>query len=295
MKGLTKTQRRLILSALILIPAILIAWRPTPAHDIREERLLALADTAEQNPQAMLEFKRLLAAGVDPNARQPGLTFQGRISAAVAHQNMGILWRTLPEGKSALDIACRATSMLGERRAWHSELRPATVQALVEAGADVNHKDYAGYTPLVYAFYDNKAPIARLMIEHGAKATPEIYGYIHPAPAFDPELVDLAIRAGASVAGLTAAGERPLSQALERGNVRLTAELLKHGAKVNLPDGNGLTPRMHAQMILGRKSTGYNVWATGMSNQFQIDAARLVLPAVGDQSRSVSHRNVPQR
>jgi ankyrin repeat protein len=176
---------------------------------------------------------------------------------------------------SALDIACRATTLLHERYYFHSQLRPSTIKILVEAGADVNRKDFAGYTPLVYAFYDNDASTARLMIEHGARATPDIYGYLHavwrfPRGTFDPHLVDLGLQAGASVDGLTLAQERPLYEALERGNVQLTAELLKHGANIHLTGRSRQSPKMLALSILSRKSTAYNA-------QSQIDAARLVL------------------
>lgn len=86
--------------------------------------------------------KLLILEGADVNAKDPRL-----------------------DGFTALSYAC-----------WHKDVSTnyanpdyyATVQVLIEGGADVNTKDSRGYTPLHNACLHNRTDIINLLLQHGA-------------------------------------------------------------------------------------------------------------------------------
>ena len=43
-----------------------------------------------------------------------------------------------------------------------------TVKQLIQEGADVNHTDYRGYTPLIFGSQDEHLEIVKYLVEHGA-------------------------------------------------------------------------------------------------------------------------------
>ena len=110
----------------------------------------------------------------------------------------------------------------------------ASVEALLEAGADPNTKDAKDETAMniVARMCDNEqqfsreaVAIAKLLLSHGA----------------DPN-------APATGAKLT-----PLHVAAERGHLRLAELLLRRGASVNALDASGATPLLHAARSLKSK------------------------------------------
>lgn len=80
---------------------------------------------------------------------------------------------------------------------------PAVVQALVDAGADLEARDSAGSTPLLYAAQNQNSAIIKVLIEAGADitatqeggATPLHLAALHSTPAVMTELMN----AGADV------------------------------------------------------------------------------------------------
>ena len=94
------------------------------------------------------------------------------------------------------------------------------VQLLLSKGADVNTRNYAGWTPIICnAIGDN------------------------------PEMIELLISKGADVNASTHEdGMTALMFAAEESPVEIAELLISKGAQVNAKDSNGCTPLMHAAM-----------------------------------------------
>lgn len=120
-----------------------------------------------------------------------------------------------------LHYACHAARSLRTVSAADSETAYAVVDALCKAGARVDARDIAGYTPLSTAAGFQTTPaslrLVRLLVAHGA----------------DPNV-------------RTRFGEGLLVPPIMSGNRDAFRELLRVGADVTLPDRSGLTPRRMA-------------------------------------------------
>ena len=105
----------------------------------------------------------------------------------------------------------------------------AVVEALVEAGADVNARDAAGNTPLMGLCFKGYLPLAKYLLAHGADVNVANFtgatALIFAATFNRPAMVDLLLEAGATAShkddrGLTAAdharnqGQEELAQRL---------------------------------------------------------------------------------
>jgi len=96
---------------------------------------------------------------------------------------------------------------------------PEIAKALVSGGADVNHRDVIGRTPLFFA--------AHYMPRH-----------VH--------LADAIIKAGADVNAAHIGRRRPIGAAIVRGSTDLVKLLVDAGAEINYRQGDGMTPFIDA-------------------------------------------------
>ncbi|QQZ10414.1 ankyrin repeat domain-containing protein [Heyndrickxia vini] len=147
-----------------------------------------------------------------------------------------------------------------------------TVSHLIKNGANINVQDSKGRTPTMIATYNNDIETAKLLIDAGAE------GYL--------EILKLTIGAGADPSLINQYGGTALIPAAEHGHLDVIKELLTktdidvnhvnslgwtalleaiilnnggkkqqqavqllidHGADVNIPDGNNVTPLQHAR------------------------------------------------
>lgn len=160
---------------------------------------------------------------------------------------------------------------------------------LIEAGADVNKWDLYGRTPLYMAADTHTLPvmgngamvvlpsadertaldIARLLLERGAD--PNIQLKRRPPYRNVPQ-----DRGGDSI---LSQGATPLLRAARAGDAPLVALLLEHGALVDLPSNQGVTPLMAAAGVeYGQRVTrGRNRTDEGV-----LDTMRLLLDAGAD-------------
>ena len=110
------------------------------------------------------------------------------------------------EGLDPLDV----TTPLMKASTYDSTL---IVEALIEAGADVNKKNYRGSTPLIKACWEGNSDIVEILIE-----------------------------AGANVNWQTLDDYTPLTIACERNNLDIVEILIKAGADVNKRGPKGREP-----------------------------------------------------
>ncbi len=138
----------------------------------------------------------------------------------------------------------------------------ATVQALLEAGADLNATDVRGGDAMGDASSSGGIETVKLLLAKGAKADQaDKAGFtplIHAIGTGDTEMVKMLLARGANVnaantfAGMVMKGPVALTKmtalilAAERGSPEMVSALIKAGAKVNAQDSRGVTPLIAA-------------------------------------------------
>ncbi|MFN8453737.1 MAG: ankyrin repeat domain-containing protein [Anaerolineae bacterium] len=132
-----------------------------------------------------------------------------------------------------------------------------TVKALLQAGADVNIRDNRLDNPFLYAGAEGLLDILRLTIEAGADPTlTNRFGGVALIPASERGHVEtvreLLTRTKINVNHVNNLGWTALLEAiiLSDGGPRhqqIIKLLIEHGADVNLPDKDGVTPLQHAR------------------------------------------------
>lgn len=135
--------------------------------------------------------------------------------------------------------------------------QPAAVELLLEAGADVDLQDDMLNNPFLYAGAEGLLEILKLT--HRAGADPTIrnrYGGVAIIPASEKGHLDavryLLEETDVDVNHVNNLGWTALLEAViltDGGPVfqQIVAELIAHGADVNLADGEGVTPLQHAR------------------------------------------------
>lgn len=139
--------------------------------------------------------------------------------------------------------------------------QPDAVAVLIEHGANINIQDDLLNTPFLYAGAEGLLEIARLTLEAGAdQAIINRYGGNALIPASEKghvEMVEFLLQhADQNVNHINHLGWTALLEAViltdgSKQYQEIVALLIQHGADVNLPDNDGITPLQHA------KSKGY--------------------------------------
>ena len=113
--------------------------------------------------------------------------------------------------------------------------RPEIAELLIDAGANVNWADSAGYTHLMDAARDGNLDMVRLLISHNADLEitvspdfPDTVLWIATS-SNEPEIVSELLRAGADASG--EAGESALRLARLKGNIEIVRMLEDAGAR----------------------------------------------------------------
>ncbi len=119
--------------------------------------------------------------------------------------------------------ACASSATKLSRDAINGNL--TAVKKRVKEGGDVNEFDKWGWTPLHWAVYYRSLPVTKFLLENGADPniqTTGAYGSMH-------------------------AGSTPLMITAYYGLPDFAELLLKHGARANIADDNGITALDYAK------------------------------------------------
>ena len=130
-------------------------------------------------------------------------------------------------------IKCTGNTYLSEH---YSALK--STETLINAGADVNIKDYAGITPLIKAIWRHHKECVPILLAAGADVNatdPEgSSALILAIRTGKDETFDQLLKAGADVNIVNNTGDTALLAATVKGNVRAAKRLLKANCRINI-------------------------------------------------------------
>ena len=168
-----------------------------------------------------------------------------RLQTAVAKSDVGLTGRLLGEGADPNGLV-RIPFL---HRAIRHESLPI-VRLLVEAGADIERTNHAGWAPLTHADANEQEAIVEYLVGAGADLTTrERHGFSHvhrAVRAGDRARLSLLLRGGADVNAQSADGSTPLMHAAQTCDTDLSGSLLQillqHRADPDLCDYEGWAP-----------------------------------------------------
>ena len=194
-----------------------------------------LIKAAQQNNVA--EISRLLSQGADPNAKASAtmsMSFTQRLKRRLLHpsERTPTGWQT-----AALPLLLRGDDSPNRP----PDLVPA-LKVLLNHGADINATDENGDTPLMIALADGNKPVTVVLLEHGVDVNRHnIYGGTALILYANVDDVNLLLKHGVDIDAVDGEGCTALLMAVDRGDVDMAMNLLRHGANRHLKDKSGRT------------------------------------------------------
>lgn len=211
-------------------------------HGNREIVMLLLASGAPVNAQDAWGDTALHAAAAAGN-RELGSLFLAKGAELEARNRDG---RT-PLFRATEQLALTWTEDGGARE-------PLMARFLIDKGAKIDARDEAGRTPLHAAAGNGVVAAARLLIENGADVTAQDGSGNSVARyailSAGGKGLDFYLRHGMSATEKNAAGWDLLNTAAEGGHPVAIRALLAHGAPVDGPGPDGVTPLVRAAHFL---------------------------------------------
>ncbi|SEJ21331.1 ankyrin repeat domain-containing protein [Frateuria terrea] len=215
-----------------------------PAPGERDQRpVLTLAALL---PDTRL-LRALIAKGADVNRASGGLTALLAATRDSWHGRAEAVMTLLANGASPLatdgegNTALHGAALSGE---------PIVAAMLLDAAAPVNALNKAGVSPLAAACRAANWPLAKFLLEHGAKPAPAEGEPATVAAAGiaddDPAGVKLLLKHRAPVNATDAHQRTALVAAAAEGHLQIATALLAAGADPNLADRHGATALMEA-------------------------------------------------
>lgn len=174
----------------------------------------------------------LVEKGADVNATMSESNGRTALGRAVSHNHLEVVNYLLGKGANVDDPVDGQQGTALTKSTRHGL---AMVKTLVEHGANVNHANNNGFTPLSYAAETPRIPgVVEFLIERGANVNRrDEQGWTALLRASNcnvPSHVQLLVKSGADVNLGSNNGRTPLKCASEEGDVATVLLLLEHGA-----------------------------------------------------------------
>ena len=170
------------------------------------------------------------------------------LAVAAYEDKFHVMWR-LHEAGAALDALNEhgGTVLMSAVHFEHED----DIRRLLDAGIDVNRANSRGDTPLTLAAAGGKMALIELLVQHGADGKPrggrQDTPLIRAAKFRRVDAVRFLLSRGLGhVDDVNRRQESALLEACRAGSVGVAEELLKHGAKLDQANVNGLTPLLAA-------------------------------------------------
>ena len=141
---------------------------------------------------------------------------------------------------------------------------PARAQELLNAGADVEARDNANGTPILWAARGGHTEIVKMLLEHGANPNVVEHGNGNVTPLIwaasldNIECVQMLLDHGADVNASTTQGNTALMKAAQNGTAGMVKLLLDHGAdpsRSSYPGGTALEIAKANRSVASRVDT----------------------------------------
>eukprot|EP00183_Erythrolobus_madagascarensis_P003976 CAMPEP_0185856098 /NCGR_PEP_ID=MMETSP1354-20130828/27889_1 /TAXON_ID=708628 /ORGANISM="Erythrolobus madagascarensis, Strain CCMP3276" /LENGTH=425 /DNA_ID=CAMNT_0028558265 /DNA_START=742 /DNA_END=2016 /DNA_ORIENTATION=+ len=210
--------------------------------------ILARERVRTQNLEPRLT-QALLAAGSEANVFA-AVGHQSALQLAVERGDMRIATLLLDAGA---DVAHRDWE--GRTALFDAAFRSdaALMVLLLERGANVNHKDHQGHSVLMKAALRGDSNTARVLLASGANVDLEepkgSTALMQACRRGHLDVVRLLCRHGANVNHVEKRGVTPLLCAIRSGNISVAEFLLAHGADLNLCEAGRRTPLIVATSL----------------------------------------------
>ena len=207
---------------------------------VREQQLIQAIEQGETG-----KVRRLIDAGVNPNARGESGDPAVHIAIAQTEANRGLVEFLLASG-AKIDAENNYQQTPLHYACAHGQL--SIVNTLIKHGADVNYKDDGGETPLFDSIdgFDNHFPVVlQELVAHGADPQARSESgetLLFKAAWHDNSPATAALlRLGLDSNARDVWGRTPLMEAAITGSLDCMKLLLAHGANVKLADEDGMT------------------------------------------------------
>jgi hypothetical protein len=213
------------------------------------------ADDRDQRPVLMLAallpdtrlLRALIAKGADVNRASGGITPLLAATRDSWHGRAEAVLTLLTNGASPLVADVEGNTAL------HGAVlsaEPGVAAMLLDAAAPINALNKAGISPLAAACRAANWPLAKFLLEHGAKPAPSDGEPALVAAAGiaddDAEGVKLLLKHRAAVNAVDARHRHALLSAAAEGHEQIARALCAAGADINLADQRGSTALMEA-------------------------------------------------
>ncbi|KAF5982635.1 Pfs NACHT ankyrin domain-containing protein [Fusarium coicis] len=135
-----------------------------------------------------------------------------------------------------------------DRTPLHSALRKDVINALVSAGADLNARDFQGWTPLHTAAEAASPEAVGILLQSGAHIfalTNDKRTALQVVTSYGSDVIEtikILLGNGLDVNDRDERGSSALHNACSQSSVKVAALLLVKGADVNVKDNKGITP-----------------------------------------------------
>jgi len=208
---------------------------------------------------AVMGHSDVIFAMLQADAKPDALTTDGRtpLYLAIEREQLDVV-KVFTQAKSINQVIHRqfVSDGLGYTPLYLAATKGnvAIIQALVDAGADIEGRITTGWTPLAAAILEGHETAVDYLVQSGANIDKALCGQWKNTPlhvaasAKQPSknICEILLRSGANPNKQNKEGYTPIMLAAQRGRNDVIKTFIRYGATPNVYDATGKTPLLHA-------------------------------------------------